>query len=97
MTASPQQQAFPNAGAILHVERSMVPRVRRNRAGWFDEPRKQGKNNSQNSPLEQDLATVFRLESQSLQLGISLLIPALALAVFLLFELENFFEWSLGH
>lgn len=53
--------------------------------------------NTQQSPLEQNLATVLRLESKCLKLGVSLLISQLALAVFLLLQFEDLLEWGLGH
>lgn len=47
--------------------------------------------------LEENLAAVLRLKSKSRQLGVSLLITALALAVLLFLELEDFLEGSLGY
>jgi hypothetical protein len=53
--------------------------------------------NTQQSPLEQDLTTMLRLEPKCLELGVTLLISQLALAVFLLLQLEDLLEWGLGH
>jgi hypothetical protein len=40
---------------------------------------------------------MLRLESKCLELGVSLLISLLALAIFLLLQFEDLLEWGLGH
>lgn len=54
-----------------------------------DRSNRGGENN-----LEQDLAAVLRLESQSRKFSVSLLVTAFALVIFLLFEFEYLLERS---
>lgn len=54
-----------------------------------DRSNRGGENN-----LEQDLAAVLRLESQSRKFSVSLLVTALALVIFLLLEFEYLLERS---